>query len=85
MGNRLIRMTRKDPRENNGSRSKRMSQSQRKMVAEEEMLHKQALAMAIHQHQLSQRFEGSMSRRIGSRRRNQTEANNIASGTKMVL
>lgn len=36
---------------------------------EEELLHRQALAMAIHQHQLSQRFDnnnGSMSRRIGS-------------------
>lgn len=34
---------------------------------EEELLHRQALAMAIQQHQLSQRFDnGSMSRRIGS-------------------
>ncbi|KAK6129625.1 hypothetical protein DH2020_036635 [Rehmannia glutinosa] len=34
---------------------------------EEELLHKQALAMAIHQHNLSQRFDnGSMSRRVGS-------------------
>ncbi|THU61650.1 hypothetical protein C4D60_Mb07t25560 [Musa balbisiana] len=52
-----------------GSRSKRgsKSRSQRKMAAsEEELLHRQALAMAIQQHQLSQRFEGSMSRRIGS-------------------
>lgn len=40
--------------------------SQRKMQAEEELIHRQALSMAIHQ-QLSQRFEGggSMSRRIG--------------------
>lgn len=41
---------------------------------DEELLHRQALAMAIQQHQLSQRFDnGSMSRRIGStssRRRN---------------
>ena len=86
MGNRLIRMTKRDHGENNnGSKSKRMGRSQRKMAAEEEMLHKQALAMAIHQHQLSQRFEGSMSRRIGSRRRNQTEANNVNSGPKMVV
>ncbi|WOG82247.1 hypothetical protein DCAR_0101410 [Daucus carota subsp. sativus] len=85
MGNRLIRMTKRDHGENNnGSKSKRMGRSQRKMAAEEEMLHKQALAMAIHQHQLSQRFEGSMSRRIGSRRRNQTEANNVNSGPKML-
>lgn len=34
---------------------------------EEELLHKQALAMAIQQHNLSQRFDnGSMSRRLGS-------------------
>lgn len=36
---------------------------------EEELLHRQVLAMAIQQHQLSQRFDnsnGSMSRRIGS-------------------
>lgn len=34
---------------------------------EEELLHRQALAMAIQQHQLSQRFDsGSMSRRLGS-------------------
>lgn len=35
-------------------------------ATEEELLHRQALAMARQQHQLSQRFEGSMSRRIGS-------------------
>ncbi|KAL6961920.1 putative methylesterase 12, chloroplastic [Sarracenia purpurea var. burkii] len=78
MGNRLICMTKKDSKEN-GSKSKRMAatlggRSQRKMQAEDELLHRQALSMAIHQHQLSQRFEGSMSRRIGgstsSRRRN---------------
>lgn len=75
MGNRLIRMTKKD---SNGSRSKRASggggRSQRKMLAEEELIHRQALSMAIQQHHLSQRFEGSMSRRIGgstsSRRHN---------------
>ncbi|KAG6659230.1 putative methylesterase 14, chloroplastic isoform X2 [Carya illinoinensis] len=72
MGNRFICMTKKEVKEN-GSRSKRMGRSQRKLLAEEEYLHKQALSMALHQHQLSQRFEGSMSRRIGStssRRRN---------------
>ncbi|XP_057470345.1 putative methylesterase 12, chloroplastic [Actinidia eriantha] len=75
MGNRFMCMTKKDGREN-ASKSKRMGggRSQRKMQAEEELLHRQALSMAIHQHQLSQRFEGSMSRRIGgstsSRRRN---------------
>lgn len=80
-------MTKKDPKEN-GSKSKRMGRSQRKMLAEEEMLHKQALSMAIHQHQLSQRFEGSMSRRIGSttgsRRRNQSESSNLTNGTKQL-
>ncbi|KAJ8769891.1 hypothetical protein K2173_008973 [Erythroxylum novogranatense] len=73
MGNRFMCMSKKDTRENNGSRSKRMGRSQRKLLAEEEFLHRQALSMALHQHQLSQRFEGSMSRRIGStssRRRN---------------
>lgn len=49
-----------------GSRSRRDSRSQRKMATEEELLHRQALAMAIHQRQISQRYEGSMSRRIGS-------------------
>ncbi|WOK94559.1 hypothetical protein Cni_G03263 [Canna indica] len=69
MGNALDCMPSPDPRDGIGSRSKRNSKprSQRKTLAsEEEMLHRQALAMAIQQHQLSQRFEGSMSRRIGS-------------------
>ncbi|CAL5187318.1 unnamed protein product [Lathyrus oleraceus] len=71
MGNRFICMSKKDSKEV-GSRSKRIARSQRKLVTEEE-LHLQALSMALQQHQLSQRFEGSMSRRIGStssRRRN---------------
>ncbi|KAL8133200.1 putative methylesterase 14, chloroplastic [Apium graveolens] len=83
MGNKFMRMTKKDPKEN-GSKSKRMGRSQRKMLAEEEMLHKQALSLAIHQHQLSQRFEGSMSRRIGSRRRTQAESSNLTNGTKQL-
>lgn len=79
MGNRFICMTKKDTRENGrsnslvGSRSKRVERSKRRSLMEEELLHRQALSMAIQQHQLSQRFEGSMSRRIGStssRRRN---------------
>ncbi|KAG6472531.1 hypothetical protein ZIOFF_069997 [Zingiber officinale] len=50
-----------------GSRRGTRARSQRKMTAsEEELLHRQALAIAIQQTQLSQRFEGSMSRRIGS-------------------
>ncbi|XP_008803794.1 putative methylesterase 14, chloroplastic isoform X1 [Phoenix dactylifera] len=67
MGNGLTCIP-KDERGGVGSRSKRTSnsRSQRKMVSEEELLHRQALAMAIQQHQLSQRFNGSMSRRIGS-------------------
>jgi hypothetical protein len=65
MGNRFICMSKKDSKEN-GSRSKRVNRSQRKLLAEDEFLHRQALSMAIHQHQLSQRFDGSMSRRIGS-------------------
>ncbi|KAJ6744751.1 hypothetical protein OIU79_030970 [Salix purpurea] len=73
MGNHFICMTKKDTTGNHGSRSKRMGRSQRKLLAEEEFLHRQALSMALQQHQLSQRFDGSMSRRIGStssRRRN---------------
>ncbi|KAJ7949705.1 Methyl esterase [Quillaja saponaria] len=65
MGNRFICMAKKETKDN-GSRSKRMGRSQRKLLAEEEFLHRQALSMALHQHQLSQRFDGSMSRRIGS-------------------
>ncbi|OAY50170.1 putative methylesterase 14, chloroplastic [Manihot esculenta] len=73
MGNSFICMSKKDAKDNHGSRSKRLGRSQRKLLAEEEFLHRQALSMALHQHQLSQRFDGSMSRRIGStssRRRN---------------
>ncbi|KAI4324196.1 hypothetical protein L6164_023752 [Bauhinia variegata] len=65
MGNSFFCITKKDAKEH-GSRSKRMGRSQRKLLAEEEYLHRQALSMALHQHQLSQRFDGSMSRRIGS-------------------
>ncbi|XP_010246768.1 PREDICTED: putative methylesterase 14, chloroplastic [Nelumbo nucifera] len=65
MGNRFMCMPKKDAKDI-GSRSNRRGGSQRKMAAEEEFLHRQALSMAIHQHQLSQRFDGSMSRRIGS-------------------
>ncbi|PON81435.1 Methyl esterase [Trema orientale] len=65
MGNRFICMSKKETKDN-GSRSKRMNRSQRKLLADEEFLHRQALSMALHQHQLSQRFDGSMSRRIGS-------------------
>ncbi|GKV27124.1 hypothetical protein SLEP1_g36329 [Rubroshorea leprosula] len=65
MGNGLICMKKKESKDV-GSRSKRMGRSQRKLLAEEELLHRQALSMALHQHQLSQRFDGSMSRRIGS-------------------
>ncbi|GLT45099.1 hypothetical protein SLA2020_189570 [Shorea laevis] len=72
MGNGFICMKKKESKDV-GSRSKRMGRSQRKLLAEEELLHRQALSMALHQHQLSQRLDGSMSRRIGStssRRRN---------------
>ncbi|XP_042492363.1 putative methylesterase 14, chloroplastic [Macadamia integrifolia] len=65
MGNKFISLKKKDGKDV-GSKSKRHGRSQRKMAAEEELLHRQALSMALHQHQLSQRFEGSMSRRIGS-------------------
>lgn len=53
--------------ESRGRRGTTRARSQRKMTAsEEELLHRQALAIAIQQTQMSQRFEGSMSRRIGS-------------------
>ncbi|KAG5384340.1 hypothetical protein IGI04_035810 [Brassica rapa subsp. trilocularis] len=61
MGNKIMSMMKKD-----GSKSKRMNRSQRKLLADEELLHRRALSMAIHQTQLSQRFDGSMSRRVGS-------------------
>ncbi|KAF5731546.1 putative methylesterase 14 chloroplastic [Tripterygium wilfordii] len=65
MGNRFICMTKKESKDV-GSGSKRLGRSQRKLLAEEELLHRQALSMVLQQHQLSQRFDGSMSRRIGS-------------------
>ncbi|XP_039126543.1 putative methylesterase 14, chloroplastic [Dioscorea cayenensis subsp. rotundata] len=68
------------------SRSKRVSKSQR--MSEEELLHRQALAMALQQHQLSQRFEGSMSRRIGgstsSRRHATTISESFSNGKQQV-
>lgn len=68
MGNKFICMNKKDTKNGGiGSRSKRGSVSKRRSSMEEELLHRQALAMAIQQHQLSQRFDGgSMSRRLGS-------------------
>ncbi|GAA0147043.1 hypothetical protein LIER_36440 [Lithospermum erythrorhizon] len=79
---------------NNGSRSKRMmlERSKRRTSMEEELLHKQALALAMQQHQnqltQSQRFgEGNISRRgIGStssRRRNNKLSESF-SGNKQV-
>lgn len=69
MGNRIVSMVKKDSssrKDHHGSKSKRMGRSQRKSLAEEEAIHRQALAMAIHHHQMSQRFDAaSMSRRIG--------------------
>lgn len=82
MGNRFICMTKKESKDV-GSRSKRMGRSQRKLVSEEE-LHLQALSMALQQHQLSQRFEGSMSRRIGSSRRHAVSESFAANTNKQV-
>ncbi|KAJ4802262.1 methyl esterase 12 [Rhynchospora pubera] len=73
MGNGFTCMPGKDPRRGTsgggfGSRSKRVSGSglgswrKRGLSEEDEMLHRQALAIA--RQQLSQRFEGSMSRRV---------------------
>ncbi|CAF2225237.1 hypothetical protein HID58_028981 [Brassica napus] len=64
MGNKIISMMKKDRKD--GSKSMRMNRSQRKLLAEEEMLHRRALSIAIRQTQLSQRFDGSMSKRVGS-------------------
>ncbi|VVB08657.1 unnamed protein product [Arabis nemorensis] len=69
MGNRVMCMKKKDVITSNvrdGSRSKRVNRSQRKLLSDEEMLHRRALSMAINQAQLSQRFDGSMSKRVGS-------------------
>ncbi|XP_010421895.1 PREDICTED: putative methylesterase 12, chloroplastic [Camelina sativa] len=68
MGNRVICMKKKDVvirsgGGDGGSRSKRVNRSQRKLLADEETLHRRALSMAIHQ---AQGFDGSMSRRVGS-------------------
>ncbi|CAA0838727.1 Putative methylesterase 12- chloroplastic [Striga hermonthica] len=71
MGN-IMCMSKKDSKNGVvGLKSKRGSMSKRKGLTEEEVLHRQALAMAIKQHsQVSQRFDcnnnGSMSRRVGS-------------------
>lgn len=76
MGNRFICMTKKESKDVGSRSSKRIGRSQRKLASEED-LHLQALSMALQQHQLSQRFEGSMSRRIGStssRRRNLSDS-----------
>ncbi|KAK6940350.1 Alpha/beta hydrolase fold-1 [Dillenia turbinata] len=76
MGNRLFCMSKKDVNgkeigrsKNKGKSSNRLGSGrsqQRRMPPEEELLHRHALSMAIQQCQSqSQRFEGSMSRRIG--------------------
>ncbi|KAL8261089.1 hypothetical protein R6Q59_025138 [Mikania micrantha] len=67
MGNRFSCKTKAN---HNGSKSSRRfgggNRSQRKLQSDEELLHMQALSLALQHHQSSQRFEGSMSRRIGS-------------------
>ncbi|CAM8911654.1 unnamed protein product [Rhodiola kirilowii] len=66
MGNKFMCMSKKDTRAVNGSKSKRMGRSSRKTMADEEFLHRQALSMALQQVSQSQRFDGSISRRVGS-------------------
>lgn len=88
MGNGLACMPKKDLRGGIGSRSRRgsNSRSQRKTAAsEDELLHHQALAMAIHQHQLSQRFDGSMSRRIGSTSSRRRDLPDSVTNGKLVI
>lgn len=84
MGNTLPCMPKKGARGAARSASKRNSRSGRNTTSEEEMLHRQALSMVLQQHQLSQRFDGSMSRRIGStssRRKNLSE--NFSNGRQV--
>lgn len=85
MGNKIMSMMKKDSKD--GSKSKRMNRSQRKLLADEEMLHRRALSMAIHQTQLSQRFDGSMSRRVGSTstRKQRTLSDPFSNGKQVSL
>ncbi|CAN0928045.1 Putative methylesterase 12, chloroplastic [Linum grandiflorum] len=88
MGN-LICKAKKDGAAKGSSnlRGSRRKSSQRKLLADEELLHRQALSMALHQHQLSQRFDGSMSRRTGStssRRKNLADGAAMANGKQQV-
>ncbi|KAG0497346.1 hypothetical protein HPP92_001839 [Vanilla planifolia] len=86
MGNALGCIPRKEFRGGTGSRSKMSSRPRRKMSTEEDLLHRQALAMAIQQHHLSQRFDGSMSRRIGSiSSRKQTPSSSFRKQVPIVL
>ncbi|XP_078434141.1 putative methylesterase 14, chloroplastic [Wolffia australiana] len=77
MGNSLTCLPKKGARGASRTGSKRSQRSGRNTASEEEMIHRQALAMILQQNQLSQRFDGSMSRRIGStssRRKNLSES-----------
>lgn len=91
MGNRVICMKKKDVAirtgggGGDGSRSKRVSRSQRKLLGDEEMLHRRALSMAIHQAQLSQRFDGSVSRRFGSTSSRRQTLSDPFSNNKQVI
>ena len=67
-----------------GSRSKRLNPSQRNLLADEETLHQRALSMAIHQTELSQRFDGSMSRRVGSTSSRRLTLSDTLSNNKQV-
>ncbi|KAL8225928.1 hypothetical protein R6Q57_018485 [Mikania cordata] len=86
MGNRFSCKTKGN---HNGSKSSRRfgggNRSQRKLQSDEELLHMQALSLALQHHQSSQRFEGSMSRRIGStssRRRSNPNADPTVNAPK---
>ncbi|XP_076913369.1 putative methylesterase 12, chloroplastic [Bidens hawaiensis] len=75
MGNRFSCKSNPDGSKRSSRRFTGGNRSSRKLQTDEELLHIQALSLAIQHHQASQRFEGSMSRRIGStssRRRNST-------------
>ncbi|KAI0511547.1 hypothetical protein KFK09_012177 [Dendrobium nobile] len=86
MGNGLGCIPRTESRGGIESRCQSSSRPRRKIITEEDLLHRQALAMAIQQHQLSQRFDGSMSRRIGSTSsRKQTPSSSFRKPVPIVL
>lgn len=79
-------MSKKDTKVN-GSKSKRIGKSRRKLLENEEVaLHRRALSMVLQQHQLSQRYDApSMSRRIGSTSRRRTLSDPFSNSKQVSL